>query len=315
VSVFIGIDTSNYTSSVAAYDSKSEKMISEKLLLPVKENERGLRQSDAVFLHVRQLGQLVEKVISQLDDVPAAIGVSVSPCDNEGSYMPCFLVGKMLGQALSAAYGVKMYSFSHQRGHIAAALFSADCTYLFDKPFLALHISGGTTDLLKVQPDINKILSVSCIGKSLDLKAGQVIDRIGVMLGLRFPCGPELEKLSHKSDKRFKIIPSVKGMDCALSGIENKAKKMIDNGESKEDIAKFCLDYIQVTIDKMCDAAHKQHPDLPFVFAGGVMSNQKIKTFLANKYNGNFAEPKYSSDNAAGIALLCKIAHQINLSE
>ena len=310
MSFFIGIDTSNYTSSVAAYNSQSGEMISEKLLLPVKENECGLRQSDAVFLHVKQLASVAEKVLSKIDGKPDAIGVSVSPCDSENSYMPCFLVGKMVAQILSSAYKVKTYYFSHQRGHIAAALYSADMLRMISEPFLALHISGGTTDLLKVSPDDENIISVENVGKSLDLKAGQVIDRVGVMLGLNFPCGAELEKLAEKSNREFKIKPCIKGLDCALSGIENIAKKMYDDGDNAQDIAKFCLDYVGLSIDGMCDSAHKKYPTLPFIFAGGVMSNNNIKNTLSQKYGGFFAEPKFSSDNAAGIAVLCKFAYE-----
>lgn len=307
MSVYLGIDTSNYTSSVAAYDSESGKMLSEKLLLPVKENSCGLRQSDAVFLHVKQLGDVAEAVLSKLSEKPVAIGVSVSPCDNEGSYMPCFLVGKMLSQALSAAYNARLHFFSHQRGHIAAALYSADRLDLLKSEFLALHISGGTTDLLKIIPDAEKIISVERIGRSLDIKAGQAIDRVGVMLGLDFPCGAQLEEFASKSDKIFKIKPCVNGLDCNLSGLENQAQKMLYNGENSVDIARYCLDFVGETIDKICENARTKYPNLPFVFAGGVMSNKKIKDNLSQKYNGIFAEPRFSSDNAAGIAVLCKI--------
>ena len=314
MSIYLGIDTSNYTSSVAVYNKKTGKMISERLVLPVKENTCGLRQSDAVFLHVRQLGDVVKSVLSKISGTPKAIGVSVSPCDSEGSYMPCFLVGKLVGQALSGAYNTKLYGFSHQKGHIASALYSSNQLDLITKSFLALHISGGTTDMLKVSANNERIFSVELIGKSLDIKAGQAVDRVGVMLGLNFPCGRELEKLANCSSKSFKIKPSIKDINCSLSGVENKAKKMLEEKESKEDIAKFCLDFIECTIDKMCESAEKKYPNLPFVFAGGVMSNQKIKKTLQTKYNGYFAAPEFSSDNAAGLAILSQIAYERDLS-
>lgn len=313
MSVFIGIDTSNYTSSVAVYNSETKQMISNKLLLPVEENKCGLRQSDAVFYHVKQIGDVVKETLAQIDGSVSAVGVSLTPCDDEKSYMPCFLVGKLIAEVLSAAYKVKTYYFSHQRGHIAAALYSAGCLNLFNERFLAFHVSGGTTDLLKVEPDEKMIIKVSQIGKSLDLKAGQAIDRVGVMLGLKFPCGCELEKLSEKSDRVFNIKTCIKGLDCALSGVENQAQKMKLNGENYADIAKYCLDFIEKTIDEMSFAALNEHPGLPIVFAGGVMSNKKINNHLSKKYNAFFAEPKYSSDNAAGIAILCKTAFERNL--
>jgi len=315
VSVFLGIDTSNYTTSVAAYDSKNGKIISEKKLLHVSDNACGLRQSDAVFLHVKQLGDIASKVLDTINEKPAAVGFSAFPCDNEGSYMPCFLVGKMVAQCIKSAYKIPAYAFSHQRGHIAAALYSVGKTELMNTEFLALHISGGTTDLIYASPDENKIIDAKCIGKSLDLKAGQAVDRVGVMLGLNFPCGPELEKISNLSNKEFKIKPFVKGLDCSLSGVENKCKKMIDNNEPYCDTAKFCIDYICKTLSVVCQNAKEIYPDLPFVFAGGVMSNKSIKEALQKEFNGYFAEPCYSSDNAAGIAVLTEKAYSRGISE
>ncbi len=315
MAVFLGIDTSNYTTSVAAYDDKSGKMVSEKLLLPVKENSCGLRQSDAVFLHVKQLGEVAKKVLSQLEETPIAVGVSISPRDSKGSYMPCFLVGKMLAETLSAAYNAKSYAFSHQSGHIAAALYSVNKLDMLDSEFLAFHVSGGTTDLIKVSPDSEKIISCECIGGSLDLKAGQAIDRVGVMLSIPFPCGPNLEKLSKESNRSFKIKPYINGLNCALSGLQNQSEKMHKQGEKACDIAKYCLDFIGASIVGVCENAREIYPELPFVFAGGVMSNKGLNRLLSEKYNGLFAEPKYSSDNAAGTAILCKTAYDRNLSE
>ncbi len=315
MSVFLGIDTSNYTTSVAAYNSITGEMISEKLLLQVREDACGLRQSDAVFQHVLRLSGVCKKVISKLKEKPSAVGFSISPCDFEGSYMPCFMVGKMLALSLASAYGVKAYAFSHQRGHIAAALYSARCLELIDNPFLAFHVSGGTTDLLLVKPDKEKIISVNQIGSSLDLKAGQAVDRVGVMLSLPFPAGAELEKLSESSQKMYKIKPYIKDFSCSLSGVENKAKKMLEEGEKSEDIAKFCLDYILSSISGMCEKAAQSYSGLPIVFAGGVMSNKFFKRELGNKFGGYFAEPKFSSDNAAGTALLCSIAYERNIDE
>jgi len=290
-------------------------MISEKIVLSVKENTCGLRQSDAVFQHIMNLSKVCDKVLSNLHEKPCAIGFSISPCDFEGSYMPCFMVGKMLALSLAAAYKVKCYSFSHQRGHIMAALYSAGCLEFINKPFLAFHISGGTTDLLLVKPDTEKIINVTQIGSSLDLKAGQAVDRVGVMLSLQFPCGKELEVLSEKSNKTFKIKPYLRELSCSLSGVENKAKKMFGDGASREDIAKFCLDYILCNIKEMCKKASSIYKGLPFVFAGGVMSNKYLKAELSSDFCGYFAEPRFSSDNAAGTAMLCKIAFERNIKE
>ena len=192
---FLGIDTSNYTTSAALF-GEGKVLENRKRLLPVKPGERGLRQSDAVFHHVRQLPEVLGPVLEELKETPQAIGVSVSPTTEEDSYMPCFLVGKTTAELLGKAWGVPVEHFSHQQGHIAAALYSAGKLDWLEQEFLAFHISGGTTEALRVRPDEKGLPQVTLVGRSLDLKAGQAVDRVGVLLGLSFPCGPELERLA-----------------------------------------------------------------------------------------------------------------------
>ena len=309
MSVFLGIDTSNYTTSVAAYDTKNNKMLSHKKLLPVEKNACGLRQSDAVFSHVKQFDEIVKEVMSEVDDEITAIGVSTSPRDAEGSYMPCFMVGKMVANSISSALKIPCYSFSHQCGHVAAALFSVNRLDLLKSEFICFHVSGGTTDVLHIKPNDEKIISASLIGTSLDLKAGQAIDRVGVMLDLNFPCGAELEKLAQKSSSEFKIKPYIKDLNCSISGLENKVKKMLDEKYAYEDIAKFTISFINEIISKTTSELKNIYPNLPIIYAGGVMSNKFIKDNIQNKYGGFFAEPCFSSDNAAGIAVLCSNAY------
>lgn len=167
-----------------------------KLLLPVKPGEKGLRQSDAVFHHVRQLPQVLGPLLENLEAPPGAVGVSVSPTTAEGSYMPCFLVGKNTAGLLGQAWKAPVEHFSHQQGHIAAALYSAGRLELLERRFLAFHVSGGTTEALLVQPDGEGMPHITLAAHSLDLKAGQAVDRVGLLLGLSFPCGPELERLA-----------------------------------------------------------------------------------------------------------------------
>ena len=218
---FLGLDTSNYTSSAAVYISEEKRIVQRKKLLPVKPGELGLRQSDAVFHHTKQLPDMVEQLCSEYSiKSPAAVSASVRPRNAEGSYMPCFLCGEGLARAYSALNSVPMYTTSHQVGHILAALYSAEKLSLVNEQFIAFHVSGGTTDCLFCSPDPDEMIKVEEAGRSLDLKAGQAVDRTGVMLGLQFPCGPELEKLALKSIREFKIRPSIKGLDCSLSGVE-----------------------------------------------------------------------------------------------
>ncbi len=308
--MFLGIDTSNYTTSAALYDFKKGEIIQQKKLLPVKEGELGLRQSDAVFAHVKQLGEIVKSLIDGNKYVIDAIGVSTRPRDIEGSYMPCFLVGNMVSETLSSVMNVPKYEFSHQQGHIAAALFSAGRLDLMNEKFIAFHLSGGTTEALLVTPDENRIIKCEKVAGSTDLKAGQAVDRVGVMLGLPFPAGKYLEELALVSTAKFKIKPTMKGAECCLSGIENKCRKMLDSGEKHEDIALFCLKSVEAALCGMTDALISEYGKLPLIYAGGVMSNKIIRKTMEEKYGGIFAKPEFSSDNAAGIAVLTSVAAQ-----
>lgn len=299
----LGIDTSNYTTSSALYDGETV-LANRKMLLPVKEGERGLRQSDAVFHHVKQLPQVLGPILEGLERAPDAVGVSVSPRTEEDSYMPCFLVGKTTGELLSKGWSVPMEPFSHQQGHIGAALYSAGKLELLERKFLAFHVSGGTTDALLVEPDENAMPQVTLVAQSLDLKAGQAVDRVGVLLGLRFPCGPELEKLALQWNGTITYRPAMKGNNCSLSGIENQCKAMVQRGEPKEAVARFCLEAIATVLDRMCQGLLKEYGNLPVLFSGGVCSNSLLRKRLGEKYGGYFAAPEFSSDNGAGVAIL-----------
>lgn len=302
---FLGIDTSNYTTSAAVYISDENRMYQVKKLLPVKKGELGLRQSNAVFHHTRQLPEIIGKLYSgRIPGSPCAVTASVRPRNAEGSYMPCFLCGESVARSLGAIEKIPVYASSHQVGHILAALYSADRLDLVSERFIAFHVSGGTTDCLLCEPDNETILNISGIGTSLDLKAGQAVDRVGVMLGLEFPCGAQLESLASGADRKFSVMPSVKGMDCCLSGLENKCRAMMESGEKRENIAAYCLDFIAASIISMTEAAVKIYGDLPLVFAGGVMSDAYIRRQITERFaKACFAAPEFSCDNAAGMAL------------
>ncbi len=301
--LILGIDTSNYTTSTALYDTETNEIIHSKKLLPVKKGELGLRQSDAVFHHTKQLPLMMTELFDNVTEAPSAIGVSVRPRNVDGSYMPCFLCGEGLAESIAAVNNIPVFKTSHQVGHILAALYSADKLDLIDKRFIAFHVSGGTTDCLLVEPDEENVIKITETGTSLDLKAGQAVDRVGIMLGLDFPCGVQLEALAEKSEKKYKIKPTLKDGNCCLSGVENKCGKMLADGESKEDIAMFCLQYIFSAISGMTQYALEKYDNLPVLFAGGVMSNKIIRKQLENKFNSYFAEPAFSCDNAAGTAV------------
>lgn len=303
--ITFGIDSSNYRSSAAAI--LNDGYISKRQLLPVPMGERGLRQSDAVFAHTKQLPGIVSDVLSQVDvnDI-AAIGVSNKPRRLEDSYMPCFLTGVGLAEVLSKALSVPLFNFSHQEGHIAAALYSAGRMDLIGSKFIAFHVSGGTTEALLVTPsDIG--FKTQIIAKTLDLNLGQVIDRAGVMLGLPFPAGEELEKLAQNGVYKKSLKPCIKGCDCALSGVENTCQKLLNQNESREDIAAFVLNFAADTLCQMTLAIKKEYGDLPFIYSGGVMADEIIKNKLKSVVNADFASTELSGDNAVGIALLAKL--------
>lgn len=301
--MILGLDTSNYTTSVALYDPKVGVVANLKQLLPVRDGEKGLRQSDAVFHHVQQLPALMEQLPVDRSSI-TAIGVSVRPRDVEGSYMPCFTVGKAFAAALGKVLDVPVDAFSHQAGHIAAALYSADALAWKDQPFLAFHFSGGTSEVLLCRPDREAVLDIRCVCQSKDLKAGQVVDRVGVMLGLPFPSGPHLDALAQKSQKRFTVHPIFRDGDVCLSGVENQCRAMLDAGEAPEDIARYAIAYLEAVVDRLTQHVKEQYGDLPVIYAGGVMRNSMIRASVSEKHGGRFAEPEFSSDNAAGAALL-----------
>lgn len=305
---YLGIDTSNYTTSAALYDSEGGAVSQQKQLLPIKEGELGLRQSDAVFAHVKQLGRLVEALFEGGPVPLAGVGVSVRPRDAEGSYMPCFLVGEVAAQSIGAACGAPLTRVSHQSGHIAAALFSAGRLDLIGKRFAAFHLSGGTTEGLIAGPGGECGFTVELFARSLDLKAGQAVDRVGGMLGLKFPAGRELEQLASRSEKTYQVRPVMKGPDCSLSGIENRCQKMKLDGEADCDIARYCLDSILAALCGMTEAVRAQFGDIPILYAGGVMSNSIIREAVTSRYGGFFADPRFSTDNAAGVAVLASLA-------
>lgn len=308
--MYLGFDTSNYTTSLAMFDGKN--IFQQKKLLTVRHGEKGLRQSEAVFQHTVNMPNLVNELDFDNEDINA-VGVSARPRNIEGSYMPCFTVGINVATAVSKFTSSKLYTTSHQVGHILAALYSVDKLELVNEEFIAFHLSGGTTEALLVKSDKDEIIKAEIIAQSIDLKAGQAIDRTGVLLGLTFPCGKEIDALSQKSDKNYKIKPSMKGFDCSLSGVENKVKAMIESGERREDTAKFVLTYISSTLEKMTELIIKKYGDLPLVYAGGVMSNSFIKSNILNKFdNAYFAKPEFSCDNAAGTAIYAYLKDKQN---
>lgn len=306
--VFLAFDTSNYTTSCAVCDADGKIILSLKKLLPVAEGSRGLRQSDALFHHTAALPDIVDEAFECLHGRKiVAVGASERPRDTKGSYMPCFLAGISAAKAAAAGADCRYYGFSHQCGHIAAALYSAGREDLYKKSFAAFHVSGGTTDVLLCEAGKDNPFEVSRIGGTLDINAGQAIDRAGVAMGLKFPCGAELEKLANDIEPPEKPRICVHGLNCNLSGIENKAQKLYKDSGDRGAVASTVIDFVSRTLEKITENLLSEYPNIPIIYAGGVMSCKIIRKRL-EKY-GSFADPVFSSDNAAGCALLTRRAY------
>lgn len=297
----LAFDTSNYTTSCAAFDGINGKNAGR--LLDVAPGQLGLRQSDALFMHVRRLPEVFSQL--ELRDQPViAVGASTKPRETEDSYMPCFLAGASQGSVLSQALGVPFYEFSHQQGHIAAAAWSAGRLDLLDAPLLAWHLSGGTTELLYVRPHQTAVVC-DIVGGTQDVSAGQLIDRAGQLLGLQFPSGRALDELSglahEDSPDAAGFMPKVEKLSFSLSGAEHQMKKRAEAGADRADIARFTLMSVVNAVRRATEQARAAYGNLPLLFSGGVASNSLLRRSITD---GIFAEPRYSVDNALGVAIL-----------
>lgn len=308
----LGIDTSNYTTSAAFWQPTLSQMDTASKLLPVPKGNMGLRQSEAVFHHTQALDQMIATVCEGKES-PTVLGVSVTPRTAEGSYMPCFTVGKMTAYAIGGAMHIPVVECSHQEGHIAAAAYGSGHTELLTKRFIAFHVSGGTTEAVLVEPKENYGFSVTLLATSLDLKAGQAVDRVGGMLDLPFPAGKALDKLAQIGQLPRKPKATMKGADCSLSGVENQCRQLLDKGATKEDVARYCIESVGAAVSAMTEVLLEQYGQLPVLYAGGVMSNSLLQKQLGERFGGCFAPPAFSSDNAAGVAYLAALRAKGNI--
>lgn len=298
----LGFDTSNYTTSVAVFDGRQGRNIGK--LLDVPEGGLGLRQSDALFQHVKRLPELVQTLAGaeELNTVQA-VGASTRPRAVEGSYMPCFLAGTSQAQAMACVLKVPFFACSHQQGHLAAAAWSAGRLDLLDSPFLAWHLSGGTTELLYVEPEGCNV-KARIIGGTSDISAGQLIDRAGVLLGLQFPAGKALDALYGQGEPTKPFRVKLQGLEFSLSGMENKVKSMVQAGEQPAAVARFTLDTVADVVVRATKQAQLDYPGLPVLCSGGVASNARLRQAMGEQCGAIFAKPEFSTDNAMGVAIL-----------
>ena len=299
----LGIDTSNYATSLAVFDMAAREVVcAKKRFLPVKEGQLGLRQSEALFHHTSVLPQMLQELAEQADLTRVErVGVSARPRPVEGSYMPCFLAGVSAASAFAAARNLPLLHTTHQQGHIAAALLATGERELFGRECLVFHISGGTTDLILYQ-GIDRLTE---LGSSTDLYAGQAVDRVGVRLGFGFPAGADVSALAAQCPERITPKVSVRGLSCSLSGLENQCDRLLKEDKSPAYVCKYCLLCVAETVVRMSKNALELYPGLPVVCAGGVMSSELIAGYVSRRLPQVYFVPgMFSSDNAIGVAAL-----------
>lgn len=301
----VGFDTSCYTTSVAAVSIEGEILSSRRRLLRVAQGERGLQQSEGLFQHVSALPGLLQEAMRDIAGCEvAAVCASVRPRPVEDSYMPVFRVGESHARAAASLLRVPFFSASHQEGHIRAARVDSG---IAGEAFLALHLSGGTTELLLSRPGELRLL-----GGSMDLHAGQLVDRVGVRIGLSFPAGPEMERLAMAGKSQGLLKVSMRGIDCSLSGAETQMLRLLDAGSiAPQDAAAEVFSLLARSILRMLLAASERTGVRQALLAGGVASSLHLRTLLQERIAKRrlplelcFARPEFAGDNAVGIALL-----------
>ncbi len=300
----LGIDTSCYTTSVACV-SEQGIVFSERTMLSVPFGGRGLRQSEGLFQHTKQLAPLLEHLFQNVQrERIGAVAVSTRPIDADDSYMPVFLAGYQTARAVAAALGVPLIETNHQCGHFRAAL--VDHESLLGTTFYGFHISGGTTDLVRVKSDPINPYSIELLGTSNDLHAGQFVDRVGVALGLPFPAGKHLEALARTAKRKdVKLGASVKGTSCSFSGAESAAMRIVQT-TVPEELAFGVYDCLSRTITKMLRNAEQNYGTLPVLICGGVASSALLRELLQTRYGRGllFGRNELSADNAVGVAYI-----------
>lgn len=304
----IGLDTSNYRTSLAAVSTDGRILLNLRELLPVKEGERGLRQSDAVYAHLKRLRLMTEAIRPLAGEWRiAAVCASATPRNRPDSYMPVFEAGDTVGRGMAAVLGIPFFETDHQYGHIRAAAHGTELER--SGSFLAFHLSGGTTDLLSFREG-----RLQELGSGLDLHAGQLIDRVGVALGCAFPAGPEMEDLASRGRSRGRLGCAMEKDDlcCHLSGAENRAMRWIDSGtETPEDIAREVFDLLARTVCRMLQAGTRATGQTAALVCGGVSSSRLFRSMLRERLDRArssirpvFGEAELSGDNAVGVALI-----------
>ena len=334
--VYLGMDTSCYTTSVALLDEAGALVGEARQVLSVKPGRCGLQQSEMVFQHTRNLPRLVEEAVEQVlqservegaevglagaTGLPglaaegyelAAIGVSGYPRPLETSDMPAFLAGLSVARSLAAITGAKLEVISHQENHLEAGLWSAGGPDV--ERFLLLHASGGTTDVLLAERQQDGRYRITEVGGSLDLHAGQFVDRIGVALGLQFPTGPALETLAQQAELPLELPVSVRKLQVSLSGPCTAALRKLEAGAEPAALALGVEHALAETFARVLRNGAQEYRVRDVLLVGGVGSNKYIRQHVEQKlaklrYPVRLWVPegRFSCDNATGCAAFAR---------
>lgn len=309
-SAAFAVDTSAYTTSIAVV-SGGRVVLDRRMMLAVPQGSRGLRQSEAVFAHVKNLRALFSESHDWGEDKPqiSAVAYSEKPCPAEQSYMPVFCVGASHAAAYAAALGVKPYALTHQHGHLYAAFFGNDVP---DGVYGAMHVSGGTLDILRMTVDGALVADIKPLGGSLDITCGQLIDRVGVAAGLPFPAGAHMEPLYRPGAKKLAV--RVDGLHANLSGAETQALRRLVDGEDPADVCSAAFDCVTETLARLIAHAAEELGLNRFILSGGVIAGMVIRERLSAIAQGKsidliLTQREYCSDNACGLALAAERLH------
>lgn len=309
---FLGIDTSCYTTSLAVIDDQGKLVGDYRKLLEVDAGKIGLRQSEGFFKHAKNLPELYAELVSDVDPrTIEGIGVSSQPRNVEDSYMPVFTAGVHFANTVGLSLGKEVHMFSHQEGHIEATKWSV---HFDEQRFMALHLSGGTSELLSVTPSGTRYIA-DVLGGVKDISAGKLIDRVGVYMGAPFPAGKTLDAaIAFNPKRKFGYPTSVKDGWINFSGLENLAKKKFDECQSLETVAEGLFEAISKSLLKAIEQIVKTQDVKSIIFGGGVTSSHYIQAYLKhhNRLGVNmiFSDPRYAVDNAVGIAEMCRQSFQ-----
>ncbi len=308
----LGIDTSCYTTSVAA--DTGDAVIQIKKPLKVKEGDCGLRQSEAVFQHIKNLPLCFDELKEQInfrEFDAVTIAVSSRPRNVEGSYMPVFLAGQSFARVFADALSAEYIETSHQEGHIMAAIHSCRKYSIMEEPFLTYHLSGGTTELLLAKPNSSGF-ECEIVGGTLDLPAGQFIDRIGVKLGMEFPCGKYLDYSACEfMGEKPKVKTCVKEEYINFSGEETRCERLIEAGGESSFVAYCTMKCIADSVKKSVQAAKKKYNVENVLMVGGVSSSRFMRGEFSDMPSVYFAEPELSTDNAVGVCQIGRMNSKI----